>query len=113
MGVFPEGDGDGGVADATGNIQEWTLSQWGPMDMDNGEVPGFAYPYAAADGRERPDAPADIGRVVRGGSWVHGQDLSRLSCRLWDPPDARFEHLGLRLLLAADSADGTGGKHPT
>ena len=113
VGVFPEGDGEGGVADATGNVQEWTLSLWGPMDMDNGEVPGFAYPYAAADGRERPDAPADIGRVVRGGSWVHGHDLSRLSCRLWDPPDARFEHLGLRLLLAADSADGTGGKHPT
>ena len=112
VGVFPEGEVAGGVADATGNIQEWTLSLWGPMDMENGEVPGFAYPYAAADGRERPDAPADVGRVVRGGSWVHGHGLSRLTCRLWNPPNGRFNHLGLRLLLPAASAGGTGGIDP-
>jgi formylglycine-generating enzyme required for sulfatase activity len=50
-----------------GNVWEWTRSLWGT----DWRKPDFVYPYDARDlKREDLDAPDDVWRVVRGGSWT-------------------------------------------
>lgn len=62
VGLFPAGRSPWGCDDLCGQVWEWTTTLWGE-DM---ATPRFAYPYAE-DGREAPDAPAEVRRVLRGG----------------------------------------------
>ncbi len=62
----PAGDSAYGVVDMAGNVWEWTRSLWGK----DWQTPSFVYPYDPADRqRENLDAPLDILRVLRGGSF--------------------------------------------
>ncbi len=85
VGCFPAGAGPYGVLDMSGNVWEWTRSLWGKK----AETPDFKYPYVSADGRENLNAPNDVLRVVRGGSFYHfkgyarGVPLQVLSCLSW------------------------------
>ncbi|MFI0606605.1 MAG: SUMF1/EgtB/PvdO family nonheme iron enzyme [Anaerolineae bacterium] len=100
VGVIAEGDSGSGVADTSGNVAEWTSSLWGAFDIVN-EVPDFAYPYQAGDGREAVDAPPSTARVLRGGSWSFDRDACRAACRDNGFPALRSSDDGFRVVRAA------------
>lgn len=77
VGVFVEGDTPEGVSDLAGNVYEWTSSLFGADE----DVPQYAYPYRAEDGREDVEATADVLRVSQGGSWYDDYASSRAACR--------------------------------
>ncbi|MFI0609454.1 MAG: SUMF1/EgtB/PvdO family nonheme iron enzyme [Anaerolineae bacterium] len=103
VGVFVEGDTPNGLSDLSGNVDEWTSSNFGEIDDAEGQdqTPVFAYPYHADDGREEVDAPPSVARVVRGGSWTNDHRCARTSCRDWDHPDYRNFYLGFRLVTSS------------
>ena len=97
VGVFPEGNTPSGLADMTGNVGEWTSSLYGPPRP----VPVFAYPYRATDGREDPDAPSDVLRIVRGGSWFEYEVDARCAVRFTKYVSSRDNACGLRLCVSS------------
>jgi len=97
VGVFVEGDTPEGVADLSGNVNEWTSSLWG-MDEDE---PEYRYPYDATDGREDAEAAPDIRRVMRGGSWGLPRDGARAAARDRHIPGNRHGPLGVRVASLA------------
>ena len=63
--------------------------------------PDFGYPYDPND-RKREDlqAPSEMLRVLRGGSWGYGpRDVARCAARFRDHPDYRGDRLGFRVVL--------------
>ncbi|QLH51334.1 MAG: SUMF1/EgtB/PvdO family nonheme iron enzyme [Candidatus Accumulibacter cognatus] len=95
-GCFEAGRSPYGCLDMAGNVWEWTRSLWGT----EGWQPAFVYPYDARD-RQREDlnAPDDVWRVVRGGSWDYRRDSARCAFRSRLPPGSRFDFLGFRVVL--------------
>lgn len=73
-----------GIADAHGNIAEWTTDWYGPY---------------SADGAEEPRASGNK-RVVRGGGWDAGVKAARCAARGSRAPDYRGAGVGFR--VAAD-----------
>ena len=67
VGLHVAGASPFGALDLAGNAWEWTASA------------ALPYPYDPADGRE--EARADVPRVVRGGSYIHGPGEIRCSYR--------------------------------
>ncbi len=94
VGVFPESDTPEGVADLAGNVWEHTSSAWGATDD-----PVFGYPYRAADGRERLDAPPDCRRVLRGGGWQDGAVFAQSCYRYPSHPSSRGPDGGFRVAI--------------
>jgi formylglycine-generating enzyme required for sulfatase activity len=86
IGVFPGGQTPAGITDLSGNVWEWTSSQYRP------------YPYDPADGREDP-ADAEIRRVLRGGSWDNFRSDARAASRYDLTPDLRLNYLGCRVVV--------------
>jgi len=93
IGVFPEGDSAFGLADMAGNVATWTASLWG----DGDDRPSYGYPYDPNDGREDPLAPAEVRRILRGGSWNGYEVFVRAAFRFNDHPANANYNLGLRL----------------
>ncbi len=93
IGVMPDGRAPCGAEMLIGDVWEWTASLWGPQP----ERCAFGYPYDAADGRERPDAPASVRRIQRGGSFAESAAQCTASVRNGLPPDTRFHGFGMRL----------------
>ena len=90
VGVFPGGQTPEGVADMSGNVWEWTSSQYRP------------YRYDAADGREDP-VDREGRRVLRGGSFYSLANDARAACRLNYVPGGRNGDLGFRLVVVRRS----------
>lgn len=92
VGVFdnatPDGRGEGAF-DLSGNAYTWTLSIF---DQEK-----FPYPYRSDDGREYIEATS-VNRVLRGGSWLNGQDFARAVCRYYYLPALRLNYIGFRLV---------------
>ena len=88
----PQGDSRYGCADMAGNVWEWTRSLWG-KEWDK---PEYGYPYRAGDGRENEDAPDDVRRVLRGGSWLNNGFGVRSANRHRYTPDYRLNDIGFR-----------------
>ena len=80
----PQGDSPYGVVDMSGNVWEWTSSQYQP------------YPYNAADGRENQEGDAD--RTLRGGAWGDLDDLVRCAFRNSLNPDNGLDDVGFRVM---------------
>jgi iron(II)-dependent oxidoreductase len=85
VGVFPADVSACGALDMTGNIWEWTLSQF----MD--------YPYQH-DARHNPEGEAL--RALRGGAWLYHHRYARVSSRNDSLPVLFNDDLGFRLVLA-------------
>ena len=75
---------------------EWTRSLWGK----GSPKPTFAYPYKPTDGREDLTASNDTARVVRGGSFDHGDQFVRAANRLVFDPVVRDDFLGFRVVVS-------------
>ncbi|MCA9992704.1 MAG: SUMF1/EgtB/PvdO family nonheme iron enzyme, partial [Anaerolineales bacterium] len=86
VGVYPGGQTPEGIADLSGNVWEWTSSEYRP------------YRYDPADGREElEDAAAR--RVLRGGSWSDDADLAPAASRVSFTPAYRGGNFGFRLVV--------------
>lgn len=83
VGIFPQGATSEGICDLSGNVWEWTLTEWG--NIKNNNIKGYAL------------------RVVRGGSWLFHEDDSRAASRLRVNPDFRREDRGFRVICISPS----------
>ncbi|HNS03945.1 MAG TPA: SUMF1/EgtB/PvdO family nonheme iron enzyme [Anaerolineae bacterium] len=98
VGIFPRGAAECGALDMSGNVWEWTRSLWGKDFTE----PSFVYPYDPADRRrEDMDAPLDILRVVRGGSYYDSAWNVRCAIRGWYYPNLREGYNGFRVVMAS------------
>ena len=97
VGCFEGGKSPYGIQDMSGNVWEWTRSNWGSnMDTPSDK---YKYPYHPEDGRENILVASDVLKVFRGGSFLNPQGDIRCSCRGADLPNARREHVGFRLAI--------------
>jgi formylglycine-generating enzyme required for sulfatase activity len=96
VGCFPGGTSPYGCEEMSGNVWEWTRSLWGK----NWEKPDFKCPYKLDDGREQLDAPDDVLRVSRGGSFYHSDRTARCARRYGGSPFKRYDDCGFRLSAA-------------
>ncbi len=85
VGCFPGGATPEGVYDMTGNVWEWTRSEY------------RLYPYNPHDGREDGQEPARKYFTLRGGSWNLQPILLRAADRLSVNPDFHVYAFGFRL----------------
>ena len=83
VGVFPDGASPYGVMDMSGNVWEWTLTEY--KTRNSGTV------------------NSNNTRVLRGGSWHAHQDVARSAFRLHLDPAARYSLFGFRLVLVSHS----------
>jgi serine/threonine protein kinase len=105
VGTYPQGASPYGLLDMAGNVLEWTRSLWG----GDWEEPSFKYPYDPADGREDPDAPGDILRVLRGGSFYLNAKYARCAVRTRLIPNYFGMSSGFRVMVALGSSLDSGG----
>jgi formylglycine-generating enzyme required for sulfatase activity len=98
VGIFPQGASQCGALDMSGNVWEWTRSLWGKVYGKS----SFNYPYDPTDRkREDLDAPVDILRVLRGGSFDLNASSVRCAIRLRYSPNGRLRNLGFRVVVAS------------
>ncbi|MEK7674639.1 MAG: SUMF1/EgtB/PvdO family nonheme iron enzyme [Verrucomicrobiota bacterium] len=96
VGLFPSGNAVCGASDMGGNVWEWTRSLWGK----DWEKPAFGYPYQPQDGRENLEAPIEVRRVLRGGSWSSGRGDVRCAYRNGFDPGNRNGDFGFRVVAS-------------
>jgi formylglycine-generating enzyme required for sulfatase activity len=96
VGCFPGGASPYGCEEMSGNVWEWTLSLWGPASAE----PSFLYPYDPADGREDPNAPPEVFRVLRGGPYLVGIRHVRCAYRGRAQAGGWNEFIGFRVVAA-------------
>ena len=85
VGCFARGATPEGVYDMTGNVWEWTRSEYRP------------YPYDPNDGREDGQEPARKYFTLCGGSWEFQPIFLRAALRVHSNSDNRGSHIGFRL----------------
>jgi len=88
-----EGCSPYGVCDMVGNVREWTTTRWG----DDSRRAEFVYPYRS-DEREAASERANELRICRGGAFDDPLTLLTCSARMLAHSDARYNHLGLRVV---------------
>lgn len=85
VGSRPGGMSWVGALDLSGNVWEWTSSQYEP------------YPYQADDGREADtNGTTDASRVMRGGSYFHDSAAVRAADRVGNLSDHIGSNIGFR-----------------
>jgi formylglycine-generating enzyme required for sulfatase activity len=81
----------------SGNVWEWTRSLWGTSF----EKASFNCPYKFGDAkRENLQAPDDVLRVLRGGSFDVSENYLRAASRYGCAPDNRYDDFGFRLVAS-------------
>ena len=91
-----EGCSPYGVCDMVGNVREWTTTRWG----DDSRRAEFVYPYQN-DEREAAGERANELRICRGGAFDDPLTLLTCSARILVHSDARYNHLGFRVVCDA------------
>ena len=97
--AHPAGASPFGCEDLLGNVQEWTLTRWGP---DRNKT-AFPPPYRTDDGRDEtaPHTLREL-RIHRGGSFRNSADELRATTRGSASPDSRIRWRGFRVVLQVD-----------
>jgi formylglycine-generating enzyme required for sulfatase activity len=96
VGCFPGGASPYGMLDMSGNVWEWTRSQY------------KEYPYQPLDGREDLQGGDRIDRVLRGGSWGGNVRGARCAVRLRLSPNFGFYGIGFRVGVLPSSTLNSG-----
>jgi formylglycine-generating enzyme required for sulfatase activity len=91
VGLYPRGATPPGLLDMSGNVWEWTLSQY------------RAYPYAPEEGLNDPETGGAC--VVRGGSWDSDPGDARCASRLRGQPVNFDDDLGFRVVVSLADSD--------
>jgi formylglycine-generating enzyme required for sulfatase activity len=86
-----------GLHEMIGNVWEWTLSRWGK----DSNSPDFTYEQWREQENERNLVEPVEFRVIRGGSWDLRAGILRCAFRYGNPPSARSDSLGFRLVLGS------------
>lgn len=94
VGMFPAGKAFG-LYDMTGNVWEWTSSQWGKKVGS----PDFTYDQWAVQEKQRDNLNEHALRITRGGSWFDSTGDVRCAIRIRLLPNGRGDYLGFRLVL--------------
>ncbi len=81
---YPAGASWVGAVDMSGNVWEWTSSEF------------FGYPYDPTDGREITDITSAIFPVLRGGSFGNDSLSVRAAFRNGSDADVAFINVGFR-----------------
>lgn len=92
VGAHPSGASPFGVADLSGNVQEWTDDRYGPYDPAR----HYGNLYTRITGRYR---------VIRGGSWMHYRWQSRCAERI--AADPLYSNFSTGFRCAADHPDAS------
>ncbi len=94
VGLFPAGKAFG-LCDMSGNVWEWTTSQWGKKTAS----PDFTYAQWEEQEGQRDCLDIHALRVLRGGSWYGNAQYLRSADRDGSTPDYRSSNGGFRLVL--------------
>ena len=94
VGLFPAGKAFG-LCDMSGNVWEWTTSQWGKKTAS----PDFTYTQWEEQEGQRDCLDIHALRVLRGGSWSYNARHLRSASRNYSTPDHRYNYGGFRLVL--------------
>ena len=101
VGLFPLGKSfaEDGIYlyDMTGNVWEWTISQWGKKTGS----PDFTYTNWANQEGVRDNLDANVLRIIRGGSWFDQTGNVRCAVRGRNLPGVRDDIIGFRLVLGS------------
>lgn len=96
--AYPDGASPCGALDMAGNVFEWCQSDY------------KTYPYDPDDGREDLGGGDDVGRVLRGGSWLTDRSWARCAYRNGYYPWNGDHHLrGFRCCCATSSPPAGSG----
>ena len=101
VGCFPAGASPYGCEEMSGNVWEWTRSNWGK----NWSKPDFKYPDKTDDGRENLNASKEVSRVLRGGCFYLNHPDMRCAYRYGSDPDIRHYCIGFRLVFSPFNSD--------
>ncbi|HHY88556.1 MAG TPA: formylglycine-generating enzyme family protein [Chloroflexi bacterium] len=96
VGMFPRGASACGCLDMSGQVWEWVSTIFGP----DARVPAYPYPYDGSDGREAPEAPDHVRRVLRGGSFASPFDKVTCTYRGSLEPVGYWRGDGFRVVVA-------------
>ncbi|KAF6817440.1 Serine/threonine-protein kinase pkn1 [Colletotrichum sojae] len=96
VGMFPAGLSPYGCHDVAGNVWEWCSTLWGE-DMAE---PALRYPWRGDDGREDPDAPGHVRRVLRGGCFSSPAAKANCTYRGSLEPGGFWRGNGFRVVVA-------------